>query len=153
MIERDGENVEYLCVELSDTVGSLLMIPVSSIEENGLRPSTLTFDLIIDIMASNPEELDDHHRTRQGDIERRIKSGKSRAMVKALRDLCWRETRHRLTNADSRLRDRIQDKLVKELALRPSMTLRDAKARMTVIIQEAMRKHEEEKLPEPASIA
>lgn len=142
-IQRDGGIVQYLCIELSDAVNSIVMIPYESLEEIGLRRSILDFKLVKEVLNNEPEELDDHYRTRQSNIQQKIKRGRALYLLQALRDLTWRERHLRLTGADERLRNSIRDRLVAELSLDPSITLKEAQVKLTQIMQRAMKHHDE----------
>lgn len=119
----------------------MLMIPVDRLDEAGLRPVTVDDDLIQEIMNNPPEELNDNHRARQSTIETHIKTGKPKLLIRALRDLSWRERTDRLTNADKKLMDRIRKRLIKELSLNSADNRSATRYNLQKIIEEAMDNH------------
>ena len=121
------------------------MIPVDRMEEADLRPTMHDMTIIREVMAMTPEELSDHHRTRQNAIEELISTGKPRKLAQVLRDLSWR--RHndiKLTQTDKKLETRAQKRLLNELAVGMHLTLQTVSKRLSSIIVEAMIAHDGE---------
>lgn len=144
IIERNGENKEYFCIDLSDDRGTL-MIPVDRLDDTELRATMQDMAIIREVMEKQPEELSDHHRTRQNAIEDLISTGKPRMLAQVLRDLSWR--RHndiKLTQTDKKLETRAQKRLLNELALGMQLTVQTVQKRMNSLIEEAMMVHDGE---------
>lgn len=139
-IERDGQEQEYLSIELVEDRGTLL-IPSDQLEDAELRPAMQDVALIRKVLRKPPEELADHHRTRQSRIESKLNSGDPRQIAQTLRDLCWREATDRLTHTDTRLKNRALKLLAEELALNPSFALQTAKQRLDNIVDKAIQAH------------
>lgn len=137
LIERKGEHRRYFCIELTNDRGTV-MIPSEKVEEIGLRPIMVTETLIREVMSRQPVELSDNHRSRQADLEAKLKSRKPRLLLQALRDLDWRERTARLTNTDRKLKSSVQKRLIQEFALQAG---EQARTRIQEIILQAMDQH------------
>ncbi|GAB4346368.1 MAG: hypothetical protein Kow00117_23440 [Phototrophicales bacterium] len=137
-IKRDGKLTRYICIELAEERG-MLMIPDDQTETDEIRPAMTDTQLICQVMNRTPNQLDDNHRTRQHAIEKQLKSGNPRQITQALRDLCWREITNHLTQTDSRLKTDALKRLLHELAL--NSTALDIRDQLTRIINQAMNKH------------
>jgi hypothetical protein len=61
-----------------------------------------------------------------------------------LRDLVWLERTHKLTNTDTRLRDSVIQRLSRELALHPSMTVATARQQIEALVNSAITEHLDE---------
>lgn len=144
----DGKKREYFCVEMNDDRRTL-MIPFDSIDEEELRPAIVDLSLIKEILNEEPRELADNYRTRQARIREKLRSRNPQKLATALRDLCWQERVHKLTNTDTRLRDQLIKALARELALKPSITVAQARSRIMHIIEDAMKSHLDD-LPDEA---
>ena len=93
-------------------------------------------------MFSMPEALPEHHRARQAQLETSLKSGKTRQLIMLLRDLSWKKWSDRLNSTDSQLRNRIEKRLITELAAHPNMSTVSVRQRVREIVEVAMQKHE-----------
>lgn len=98
-------------------------------------------DLVSEIMDNEPMVLEEHHRARKAQLEQMIRSNKPKQLIRALRDLAWREHTEHLTNTDRRLMKRIRKKLHRELSVNPKLTLMGARQKINKIISMAIRKH------------
>lgn len=121
------------------------------VESSDLRDAVTDFTLVEQLMYEPPQELSDNHRARQTEIESVLKTGKVRQLIRMLRDLSWKEWSQKLTATDSRLRNRIQKRIVMELAATPSMTAQIMRDRITTLIEQAMLKHQEALPPQIAN--
>lgn len=137
-IKRGGKVTRYVCIELAEDRG-MLMIPHDQIEEDEIRPAMTDTQLIRQVMNKQPNVLADNHRSRQNAIEKQLKSGSPRQIAQALRDLCWREITAHLTQTDSRLKTDALKRLLYELALNGAAL--DIREQLTRIIDQAMNKH------------
>ncbi len=118
------------------------MIPVDRLEDTELREAMNDMSLVREVMQRQPEELSDHHRTRQNVIEDKIKSGSPRLIAQVIRDLSWRRHNEiKLTQTDKKLEKRAQKRLLNELALGMSLTVNTVQKRMISIIEESMTSH------------
>lgn len=113
------------------------------VETSDLRDAITDFTLVENLMYDTPQELPDNHRVRQTEIETVLKNGKVRQLICMLRDLSWKEWNQKLTATDSRLRNRVQKRIVMELAATPSMTAQIMRERIVNLIEQAMQKHQE----------
>ena len=149
-IERDGDTIRYVTIELADDRGTL-MIPEDQFEEKDLRPAMTSLEVIREVLYKAPQALSDNHRVRQSKVEKHIKSGNPRKIAQSLRDLSWREATDRLTGTDSRLLGDAITRLAQELALHPTKTLNGVRKRLTSLIDEAIAHHNEQQLSEEAA--
>jgi RNA polymerase-interacting CarD/CdnL/TRCF family regulator len=136
----DGKKREYFCIQMNDDRRTL-MIPVENIDEEELRPAITDMSGIEEVFYNEPAELDDNYRTRQADIRQKLKTRSPRQLAQALRDLVWLERTHKLTNTDTRLRDSVIQRLSRELALHPSMTVASARQQLEAMVNSAITEH------------
>lgn len=136
----EGKEREYFCIQMNDQRHTL-MIPFESIDEDELRLAMDDTDIIEEVLNAEPQELADNYRSRQATIKDKLKTRDPRELAEALRDLSWLERTHKLTNTDSRLRERVVKALARELSLRPRMSLTTARQRIQTLVKEAMDKH------------
>jgi CarD family transcriptional regulator len=110
-----GSVRRYYHIDLANGNG-MLMLPVEQAEEAGLRP-VADPDLILDVLADDPQELSDNYRTRQTRAARKINSGDVKKVAEALRDLAWRGRTGSLSSGDANLKSKAQKLLASELAV------------------------------------
>ncbi|MDQ7025688.1 MAG: CarD family transcriptional regulator [Anaerolineae bacterium] len=133
----EGKSRDYFCIQLNDARHTL-MIPVENVDAEELRPALKGTQLIEEVLQTEPCELSDNYRARQADIRDKLKSRNPRKLAQALRDLAWLEYTHKLTNTDTRLRDKVIKALARELALKPETTVRNAQSAIVEIVEKAM---------------
>lgn len=138
----DGKKREYFCIKMNDDRRTL-MIPIESIDEEEIRPAMVDLSLVEKILHEPPNELADNYRTRQARIREKLRSRNPQQLATALRDLCWQERIHKLTNTDTRLRDQLIKALAREIALKPSISVAQARSRIQHMIEDAMKQHED----------
>lgn len=136
----DGKEREYFCIQMNDDRRTL-MIPVENIDEEELRPAITDMSVIEEVFYNEPVELDDNYRTRQAEIRQKLKTRSPRKLAQALRDLVWLERTHKLTNTDTRLRDNLIQRLSRELALHPSVTVASARQKLEALVNSAITEH------------
>lgn len=139
-ITLDGKTHEYVCIELTNDKGTLMVRP-SEIDPDEIRSAMTDTDLIEKVLMSDPNDLPDHHRSRQTKIEAMLRSGSPRKVARVLRDLIYRERTHRLTETDSRLKNQALRKLLNELTLHPGTARTATQDRIKRLIEKAMDKH------------
>jgi CarD family transcriptional regulator len=110
-----GSLRRYYHIDLANGNG-MLMLPVEQAEEAGLRP-VADPDLILDVLADDPQELSDNYRTRQTRAARKINSGDVKKVAEVLRDLAWRGLTGSLSSGDASLKSKAQKLLASELAV------------------------------------
>jgi RNA polymerase-interacting CarD/CdnL/TRCF family regulator len=137
-----GEKKEYFCMEKADN-HTLVMIPMDALDSEEIREARADFEMVERIMRKEPRPLDNNHRVRQAAIEKIIKARQLRHLIATLRDLCWRENIHKLTTADTRLRNQIQTIITNELSLSPDAAMDKVRTRLNVIIAQAIHHHSE----------
>ncbi|MGJ3237410.1 MAG: CarD family transcriptional regulator [Anaerolineae bacterium] len=136
----DGKQREYFCIQMNDN-RQTLMIPVENMDEDEIRPAITDMSVIEEVFHNEPAELDDNYRTRQANIRQKLKTRSPRKLAQALRDLVWLERTHKLTNTDTRLRDNLIQRLSRELALHPSMTVANARQKLEAMVNAAITDH------------
>lgn len=136
----EGEEKRYVCIELVGD-GGTAMIPISYLDDAGIREANTDLELVETIMGKVPNELQDDYRKRQSEIERKLKNGNFRKMVQALRDLAYRERVNKLSQGDMRLKDRLLTKIVHELSLNPRYKIASLKEKVQRITILAMDTH------------
>lgn len=136
----EGKDREYFCIQMNDDRHTL-MIPVDSIDEDEIRTAMDDTSVIKEVMYKEPDELSDNYRARQAEIRDKLKTRNPRKLAQALRDLAWLERIHKLTNTDTRLRDRLIKALAREVALIPGYNVTDARKEIQDIMQTAIDQH------------
>jgi RNA polymerase-interacting CarD/CdnL/TRCF family regulator len=141
-MERQGEKRSYLCIQMLENAGTLL-IPEDQLESQMLRPALTNTDLIKEVLFMQPEELTDHHRFRQVEIEKKLSNHDPRLIVQVLRDLCWRQQTSELTSTDKRLQKSALSSLLQELVMSPAYNLGKAEQKLESLIAQAMLYHQQ----------
>jgi RNA polymerase-interacting CarD/CdnL/TRCF family regulator len=141
-MQRQGEQRSYLCIQMLEKSGTL-MIPEDQLETHLLRPALTDTDLIKEVLFMQPEELTDNHRFRQVEIEKKLSNHDPRLIVQVLRDLCWRQQSTSLTSTDKRLQRSALTSLLKELVMNPAYTLAKAEQKLDSLIAQAMLYHQQ----------
>lgn len=139
-LERKGEKRRYFCLEMAGDAGTL-MIPEDQLETDEMRPILSDTSLIKEVLFRQPEELTDHHRSRQTKIETALNTRDPRQIAQVLRDLCWRQHIAKLTSTDKRLKNSAMKSLLEELVLNPAYTLLKAEQQIEALIEQAMKHH------------
>ena len=118
------------------------MIPMDRLEDSELRPALDDMSIIRKVIHTEPEELSDHHRSRQNTLESMISTGKPRQLATVLRDLAWRRRLDKkITATDKKLETKAQKRLMQELAVGMSVTTTTIRQKLTNLLSEAMDKH------------
>ena len=130
-----GEKREYICIELTNDRGTLMVQP-DEIDPEEVRETMADLSIIRDVFGNPPEELSDQHRSRQPHIQAKIRSNDPRKVAQVVRDLLWRKHSDRLTDTDQRLLDEAREKLLRELKLSPDINT--ATKKLNKIIDEAI---------------
>lgn len=136
----EGRERVYFCIKLNDQ-RQTLMIPEDTLDADEIRPAMNDTALIEAVMLQEPAELSDNYRARQAIIRDQLRTRNPRKLASALRDLSWLEVTHKLTNTDSRLRDRLVKALARELSLTPGVSLTEARFEIDQITKRAMDHH------------
>jgi len=127
----------YLVIQLLGS-DSTLMVPTDQAEER-LRPAckrAALHRLLMRELTSEPEELPGDYKTRQKQLENKLKSGETQGWIEVVRDLTFQGEQKPLSQGDQKLLDRAVDLLSGELALAQGISLVEAKPRLESIIQD-----------------
>jgi CarD family transcriptional regulator len=94
-------------------------VPVGKVSDLGLRPvmSQANHDRVLRILRSRPRRLPDEYKERQLKVEENIKTGRSVALARVVRDLTGRERKSYLTKRDGDLLAQARDLLADEMAM------------------------------------
>jgi CarD family transcriptional regulator len=139
-LNMNGKDAHYYTIDLINDQGTL-MIPVAEAETIGLRSANYGRAKILDVLATEPIILSDHHRSRHTEIEGKIASGDPVSVAEVLRDLIYREHTDRLTGRDTKLKIEARRLLMGELAVRNETNLEEAKEMLDTLVEKAMADH------------
>lgn len=139
-ITYNGKTRDYFVIQMNEARHTL-MIPYDTVDEDELRLAMEDTVVIEQVMAKQPNKLDDNYRVRQADIKKSLRTRNPRLLAQALRDMSWLEYTHKLTNTDMRLRERLVKALTREMALMPNYTVAKARIVLQDIINQAMQQH------------
>ncbi len=123
---------KYYNIELIS--GGTLMVPIDQAEEAGIQPVSDEFEIIVEVLSDQPEELNDNFRQRQARMNNLISSGNAAQVAQALRDLAWRNHCSRLSTGDLRLMSRAKSFLVSIMAVKPNLDFESAQQRLDTLI-------------------
>lgn len=137
----------YFVIQLLGS-DSTLMVPTDQAEER-LRPvckRAALRRLLISELTSEPEELPGDYKTRQKQLENKLKSGETQGWIEVVRDLTFQGEQKPLSRGDQKLLDRAMDLLSGELALAQGISVVEAKPRLESIIyrQHKLAEHQDE---------
>jgi CarD family transcriptional regulator len=137
----------YFVIQLLGS-DSTLMVPTDQAEER-LRPACKRVALrrlLISELTSEPEELPGDYKTRQKQLENKLKSGETQGWIEVVRDLTFQGEQKPLSRGDQKLLDRAMDLLSGELALAQGISIVEAKPRLESIIygQHKLVEHQDE---------
>jgi CarD family transcriptional regulator len=133
-----GSARRYYSISLLSQPKTVLMVPVKSAQEIGLRPPLQRSDLsqVWRVLGSNPETLPTDHEQRYELLKDRMRQGNALHIAAAVRDMAWREgTERRLTKQGKQLYEESLMLLAGEVALVQDSDLAAAEAQ----IAEALR--------------
>jgi CarD family transcriptional regulator len=140
-LRRDGGDKEYYKIELLSQVRTNLMIPVKDAGARGLRRAIRQSKLnrVWRVLRDSPEKLPGDHKKRQELLERKLVSGDLMQVVKAVRDLAWRQHKENgLTATGRRLYRKGINLLAGEVAAAQGTDLTDGEAQVRNQLWEVM---------------
>jgi CarD family transcriptional regulator len=135
-----GSARRYYSIALLSQPKTVLMVPVKTAQEVGLRPPLQQSDLarVWGVLGENPETLPTDHEQRYELLRARLREGTALHIAAALRDMAWRaETERRLTKQGRQLYDESLVLLAGEVAIVQDGDL----AAATAQIEEALRRN------------
>jgi RNA polymerase-interacting CarD/CdnL/TRCF family regulator len=140
-LRRDGADKAYYKIELLSQVRTNLMIPVKDAAARGLRRAIRQSKLnrVWRVLRDSPEKLPGDHKKRQELLERKLVSGDLMQVVKAVRDLAWRQHKENgLTATGRRLYRKGINLLAGEVAASQGTDLTDGEAQVRNQLWEVM---------------
>lgn len=136
-IDLDGKQRRYYCIALMKN-DSVVMVPADHLEDSGLRPARMDETLIREIMATEPEALNENNRARETETKKLLDGASPHTVLGLLRDLEWHGRQHKLTAADRRVHHRASEMIANELALHTAMDVSAAQQMLVRIIEETI---------------
>lgn len=136
-----GNAKRYYSIELLSQPKTLLMVPVVSAEEIGLRLSMpqAELDQVWGVLRATPQVLPTDHEQRYEVLRDRLRGGDTLQIAAALRDMAWREERERrLTKQGKRLYDESLTLLAGEVAIVQDSDLSAAEAQIMETLRECV---------------
>jgi CarD family transcriptional regulator len=136
-----GNARRYYSIELLSQPKTLLMVPVASAEEIGLRMSMpqAELDQVWGVLRATPQVLPADHEQRYEVLRDRLRGGDILQIAAALRDMAWREERERrLTKQGKRLYDESLTLLAGEVAIAQDSDLSAAEAQIVETLKECV---------------
>lgn len=134
-----GNPHRYYSISLLSQPKTVLMVPVKTAQEIGLRPPLPRSDLdqVWGVLGERPEPLPTDHEQRYELLRDRLRDGNALHIAAALRDMAWREeTERRLTKQGKQIYEESLLLLAGEVAIVQDGDLNAAQAQ----IEEALRK-------------
>lgn len=129
-----GKEKDYFRVEAKN---STYFVPVKNAENDRVRPliSTEHLDRVRLTLQGDPREMSEDYKVRRKRIKTVSASGSLVTMAKLIRDMYFRQAVDKLTDAESRALDTIEDRIVQEWAACEKIQPEEARQRMMQIIQ------------------
>jgi CarD family transcriptional regulator len=123
------KNTEYYRVEANNSV---YYVPVEKADNSRVRPliSEKALEEVLDILEEVPQEMDDDYKERRKRIKTVRSSGDMVMMAELIRDMYFRRHINKLTDAEARALDKIEERLVQEWAT--CMDIKPAEARQNM---------------------
>jgi CarD family transcriptional regulator len=128
-----GSARRYYSISLLSQPKTVLMVPVKTAQEIGLRPPLQQADLsqVWCVLKDDPEALPTDHEQRYELLKDRMRDGDALHIAAALRDMAWREeTERRLTKQGKQIYEESLMLLAGEVAIAQDSDLADAEAQI-----------------------
>lgn len=132
-LERREGPKPYYNIDLIAHPDTILMIPVSKAEDEGIRQviSKSNLEEVWHILDADPEELPSNYRTRHKAMKEKLQTGDIRKIAEAIRDMAWyRRQRGELTTRGRRIYQRGMSLLAGEVAATREIGVNAAKAQI-----------------------
>jgi CarD family transcriptional regulator len=134
-----GSARRYYSISLLSQPKTVLMVPVKTAQEIGLRPPLRRSDLarVWGVLKQDPETLPTDHEQRYELLKGRLRDGNALHIAAALRDMAWREeTERRLTKQGKELYEESLMLLAGEVAIVQDSDLASAEAQIVQTLKE-----------------
>ena len=134
---RKGQ--KFYKIKMLDKTNTVLMIPVRKAEEIGLRRAVTEsqVDEVLDILASEPEELPQKHKSRYKVCQDKLDTGDARQIAEVVRDLTWRRIQEdRLNVPGRRIFKKAMRLLTGELAVVQGLELAEAEEQINEVLKQ-----------------
>jgi len=118
----------------------IVNVPVHKMDELGVRliMSQARFDRVLDTLRSAPSRLPKNFKSRQDQIQQKIRTGHPIQVAEAVRDLTWHQEIAHSTKKDSDLLTRARQFLAGEMALMTGEEIVDVKETIDAALETAM---------------
>ena len=137
---RQGK--QYYSITLLSEPGTVVMVPIGSAKEIGLRPlmSASTLNRVWRRLRAQPETLPSDHNERYRVVREKMQNGNALQVAEVLRDLSWKDYQGRkLTSEGKRLYDKGMRLLASEVAALQSSDLSTAEAGISQTLDDSMK--------------
>lgn len=129
------KTTEYYKVEANNSV---YYVPVEKADNKRVRPlaSEEALQKVIDTLEARPNEMEDDYKLRRKRIKTVRASGDLEMMAKLIRDMHFRRHVDKLTDAESRALDKIEERLVQEWGACMEINPSEARQNMEAMIRD-----------------
>jgi CarD family transcriptional regulator len=136
-----GSARRYYSISLLSQPKTVLMVPVKTAQEIGLRRPLPQSDLALvwSVLKDDPETLPTDHEQRYELLKDRMREGNALHIAAAVRDMAWREeTERRLTKQGKQLYEESLTLLAGEVAIAQDSDLAAAEAQIVETLRESV---------------
>jgi CarD family transcriptional regulator len=136
-----GNARQYYSIELLSQPKTVLMVPVKTAQEIGLRPPLEHSQLgqIWGVLEGDPESLPTDHEQRYELLRDRMREGNPLHIAAAVRDMAWREkTERSLTKQGKQLYEESLTLLAGEVAIVQDSDLASAEAQIAATLRKGV---------------
>lgn len=132
--ELSGKEREYYRVEAKNSV---YFVPVNNADNDRIRPLTTDEHLhqVFSVLQADPSEMADDYKQRRKRIKSVRASSSLIPMAQLIRDMYFRQAVGKLTDAESRALDAIEERMIQEWAVCEQISPDEARIRMMDLIQ------------------
>jgi CarD family transcriptional regulator len=129
-----GKECEYYRVE---AINSIYFVPVNNADNDRIRPLTTDEHLeqVLSVLQADPDEMADDYKKRRKRIKSVRASGSLVPMAQLIRDMYFRRSVGKLTDAESRALDQVEERMIQEWAVCEQISPDEARLRMMEMIQ------------------
>lgn len=130
----NGKERDYYRVEANNSV---YFVPVNNADNDRVRPliSDENLEQVLDVLQGHPREMADDYKMRRKRIKNVRASGSLVPMARLIRDMYFRQAVDKLTDAESRALDTIEERMIQEWAACERIQPDEARHRMMQMIQ------------------
>lgn len=137
--------VQYYVISMTGS-GSILYVPVSKVDELGIRPIMSQGKLghVLETLRSDPHPLPESRQELQQQAEDKIRTGSPIPIAEAVRDLSWRKRHASLSKRESDLLAKGRELLTREVALVSDAEVTEAKEAIEDALNTSLERDQDE---------